>query len=379
MIMAMPLFCSRCGHPLISKELDGRVRDYCISCEAAQYRNPIPATAAIVRNPEGAILLVKRGMPPQAGEWCLPGGYIELDEEADESCLRELWEETGLDGRAPVLVGIYHSESPFYHSVLVSAYVATVRDFSTLQAGDDSVDCRFFQPQEMPKLAFCSHQRALDTFLKREPPILRKTGAPWGAYLITADDPLARVEAAIQGGVRIVQYRDKTADKATLYRTALALRNLTREAGVLLIINDHADLAMAVDADGVHIGQEDMPIEALRAILPPQMLIGLSTHSREQALDAVKRGADYIGCGPLFATPTKAHYQAVGLDLLAWVLNHVDIPVVAIGGIDMTNLSEVAAPGARNVAMVRAFAEDTENRIKRINRRLLSDLSDKSD
>jgi thiamine-phosphate pyrophosphorylase len=230
----------------------------------------------------------------------------------------------------------------------------------------------------MPPLAFDSHQNAVNTFLK-QPPFPRPTNAPWGAYLITSDEPVERVEAAIRGGVRIVQYRDKTADKARLYQTALKLRKLTRDAGALLIINDHADLAQAVEADGVHIGQDDMPIEALRAILPPKMIIGLSTHSRDQALDAVQRGADYIGCGPLFATPTKAHYQAVGLDLLDWVLKHVSIPVVAIGGIDLGNLHQVTALGATNVAMVRAFAEDTENRIKRINRRLLSDLSDSSD
>lgn len=362
--------CIRCGQALVDREHEGRIRDFCTACESPQYRNPVPATAALVLDQKGRILLVKRGMPPRAGEWCLPGGYIELDEEAHESCRRELLEETGLHGTHPSLIGIYHNPSPFYHSVLVCAYQFKVADLSTLQAGDDSVDCRFFAPDQMPPLAFASHQNAVRTFLNQAP-TPQNTSAPWGAYLITADDPIARVQTAIQGGVRIVQYRDKTADKATLYKTAMELRRLTREAGVLLIINDHADLALAVEADGVHIGQDDMPIEALRAILPPHMLIGLSTHSSEQALDAVQRGADYIGCGPLFATPTKAHYTPVGLDLLDWVLRHVTIPVVAIGGIDMANLSEVAAVGARNVAMVRAFAEDTAQRVSAVNKMLL--------
>lgn len=362
--------CTFCGQVLVEKEYEGRFREYCPACQKVNYRNPVPATAAIVSDELGRILLVKRGMPPKAGEWCLPGGYIELDEEADESCQRELLEETGLSGSDPSLIGVYHSDSPFYHSVLVNAFHLRVDDYSSLQAGDDSTDCRFYPVDELPALAFRSHQLALEAFLRRKgfgPRVLR---APWGAYLITSGQEMPLVEAAIRGGVRIVQYRDKTAQKGELFRMAKQLRRITAAADVQLIINDHADLALAVDADGVHIGQDDMPIESLRSILPARMLIGLSTHSREQAMSAMARGADYIGCGPLFATPTKAQYRPVGLDLLAWVMKHVSIPVVAIGGIDMNNLQQVKEAGARNVAMVRAFASDTAERIARVNQTL---------
>jgi len=361
------LFCSKCGHLLVQRECEGRVRAYCQNCQAAQYRNPVPATAAIVSDADGRILLVKRGMPPKVGEWCLPGGYIELDEEAHESCQRELLEETGLTGYRPQLIGVFHSESPFYHSVLVSAYHFQVDDFSCLRAGDDSDDCLFFARDELPAVAFQSHQQALDLFLGGINAPSRTTGDPWGAYLITSADPIPLVRSAISGGVRIVQFRHKSANKKTLYQTALELRRLTRDAAVKLIINDHADLAMAVDADGVHLGQDDMPIEAVRGFLPSKMIIGVSTHSQDQALDAEKRGADYIGCGPLFATPTKAHYQPVGLDLLKWVLKNITIPVVAIGGIDMDNISQLSGAGARNVAMVRAFVQDTAKRVAQVN------------
>ncbi len=369
--MADNLFCCRCGQKLVKKQYEGRVRDYCPQCRAAQYRNPVPASAAIVVDASDRVLLVKRGMPPKAGEWCLPGGYIELDEQAHDSCRRELHEETGLTGHSPELIGVYLSDNPFYHSVLVSAFHIQVDDLTALHPGDDSTDCRFFSAGEIPPLAFHSHQQALADYRARHGKGVRVSGAPWGAYLITSRDPLVQVQAALKGGVRIVQYRDKTGQNVHMYRTAMELRRITAAAGVKLIINDQADLAMAVGADGVHIGQEDMPIEALRAILPSGMLIGLSTHSREQALDAVARGADYIGCGPLFATPTKADYQPVGLELLAWVLGHVDLPVVAIGGIDMTNISQLAALGARNVAMVRAFTEDTARRVAAVNELLL--------
>ncbi len=336
-----------------------------------QYRNPVPATAAVVTDLQDRILLVKRGVPPKVGEWCLPGGYIELDEEAHDSCCRELFEETALTGRDPELIGVYHSESPFYHSVLVSAFRFRVDDISVLQPGDDSTECCFFPADQMPPLAFHSHRQAITAFLSASRAGDRRIYGPWGAYLISSGDALPLVEAAINGGVRVVQLRDKLTDKGALYRVAMDLRRMTTAAGAMLIINDHVDLAMAVSADGVHIGQGDLPIEAVRAILPSQFLIGVSTHTRDQAMDAVVRGADYIGCGPLFATPTKAHYQPVGLELLSWAVQNIRVPVVAIGGINMENIDRVKKAGAQNVAMVRALAEDTAARVAELNRMLL--------
>ena len=184
--------------------------------------------------------------------------------------------------------------------------------------------------------------------------------------MITSRDPLRETEDAVRGGIRIVQYRDKTSLKGELLRIAGRLRKITADAGVRLIINDHADLAVAVGADGVHLGQDDLPIEAVRPIVPENMIIGLSTHSREQALDALRRGADYIGCGPIFATPTKADYPPVGMALLEWAMKNIPIPVVAIGGIELENLPQVRQAGARNAAMVRAFAEDTAQRVRAV-------------
>ena len=369
--MSDVLYCTRCGGRLERREHEGRIREYCTRCRAFQYRNPVPASAAIVTDHEGRVLLVKRGIPPKTGEWCLPGGYIELDEEAHDSCRRELLEETGLHGGNPRLIGVFLSDSPFYHSVLVSAYHLKVEDLSTLRAGDDSTECRFFAVEEMPPIAFRSHLQALQRFWNDSPKGSRSTGAPWGAYLITSADPLRETEAAVRGGIRIVQYRDKSSLKGELYRMAQKLRHITADASVKLIINDHVDLAVAVAADGVHLGQDDLSMEAVRRMVPENMIIGLSTHSREQALDALRRGADYIGCGPIFATPTKAGYQPVGLELLQWVTRNIPLPVVAIGGIDMDNLEQVKGAGAQNAAMVRALSQETSARVDCVNRLLL--------
>jgi thiamine-phosphate pyrophosphorylase len=126
------------------------------------------------------------------------------------------------------------------------------------------------------------------------------------------------------------------------YRECLAIRELTSRAGALFIVNDDPALAIAVKADGVHIGQDDMPIEAARSVLGAGMIIGVSTHSPEQALDAVRRGADYIGVGPLFVTSTKTDVCApVGLEYLEFAVKNIGIPFVAIGGIKRHNLPEV--------------------------------------
>jgi len=179
-------------------------------------------------------------------------------------------------------------------------------------------------------------------------------------YVITGDQgdevETARiVEAALEGGANVIQLRKKSMPMLEQYRLALALRILTREHEALLIVNDHADLAIAADADGVHLGQEDLPPDAVRS-LPGfgGRLIGRSTHSLEQARAAMAEGADYFAVGPVYPTPTKARRPAVGTALVSEVAAIADRPFVAVGGIDHENAPDVIEAGARAVAVVRA-------------------------
>ena len=172
-------------------------------------------------------------------------------------------------------------------------------------------------------------------------------------YLITAARPdLADfLESAVRGGVDIVQIREKElADRALLGALSEA-RDVTRRLGVPLVVNDRVDLAVLAEADFVHVGQDDLPVEAARRF---GVSVGLSTHARAE-IDAA--AADYIGVGPVYATPTKAGRPAVGLELVRYAATNARVPWFAIGGIDATNVAEVVAAGARRVAVVRAIGD----------------------
>lgn len=161
------------------------------------------------------------------------------------------------------------------------------------------------------------------------------------------------VQNMLDSGIRLIQYREKKKKMGAKLEECRAIRDMTRATGAAFIVNDDIDLAMLVHADGVHIGQEDLPIEAVRELVGPDMAIGLSTHSPEQAQDAVRRGADYIGVGPIFPTQTKEDVcAAVGLDYLDWVVKNIALPFVAIGGIKEKNISQVVQHGAHCVALV---------------------------
>ena len=175
---------------------------------------------------------------------------------------------------------------------------------------------------------------------------------------------LAEVAAgAIRGGADAIQLRDKAASTHLLIEEARRLVPLARAAGIPLIINDRVDVARAVGADGVHVGQDDLPIEDARRILGPSGLIGASTHSLEQARLAEHKGVDYIGLGPIFLTPTKPEYGSVGIGLIGLVVQNVRVPVLCIGGIDERNVTTVLEAGAHCVAVVRAVcaAQDPES------------------
>ncbi len=177
---------------------------------------------------------------------------------------------------------------------------------------------------------------------------------------------LSNIEIAkkvLAGGARIVQLRGKGLSSKELLRQAREIRKLSREAGAIFIVNDRAEIALLSDADGVHLGQDDLPVSEARKILGAGKLIGISTHSIEQAMKAQQEGADYIGFGPVFGTTTKADAEeAKGLQALLEIKKNVKIPVVAIGGINLENLADVISSGADAVAVISAIvkAEDIE-------------------
>jgi thiamine-phosphate pyrophosphorylase len=166
------------------------------------------------------------------------------------------------------------------------------------------------------------------------------------------------VRAACQGGADIVQFRDKLITGRERYAAAARLLKICRESRVLFIVNDALEVALAVGADGVHLGQDDLPVAEAKKLIHPlgmkNFLVGASTHSLDEAIQAEREGADYIGIGPVFSTPTKPTYNPVGLELVGAVASRSKVPHVAIGGIDASNVGAVLAAGARRVAVVRA-------------------------
>ena len=170
----------------------------------------------------------------------------------------------------------------------------------------------------------------------------------------------------LDGGVKLIQYREKEKKMGVKLEECKLIRQMTREAGAAFIVNDDIDIAILVEADGVHVGQEDLPIESVRELVGDEMAIGLSTHSPEEAQDALKRGADYIGVGPIFKTFTKEDVvDPVGFEYLEYVAANIDLPYVVIGGIKEHNIDEVVKRGASCVALVTEIVgeEDIKGKI----------------
>lgn len=177
------------------------------------------------------------------------------------------------------------------------------------------------------------------------------------------------VQSLLAAGIRIIQYREKHMKMGAMLEECRILRALTQEAGACFIVDDFVDIALLSKADGVHIGQEDLSVQDVRALAGSKLLIGVSTHAKEQAEKAVRDGADYIGVGPIFATKTKEDVVApVGLSYLSWVKEHITIPFVAIGGIKAHNIGQVVAAGASCCALVSEFvgADDIEASVARV-------------
>ena len=185
-----------------------------------------------------------------------------------------------------------------------------------------------------------------------------KAQPDYSIYLVTDDGCLQGralldcVREALEGGVTLVQYRAKTASSAEMYAEALQLKALCDSFNVPLIINDRLDIAMAVGAAGVHLGQDDLPCAAARKLLGEDYIIGVSAHNPAEAKAALQSGADYLGCGAVFGTATKADVQKLGTEGLAAICKAKGLPVVGIGGVTADNYREVRAAGADGAAIV---------------------------
>lgn len=197
---------------------------------------------------------------------------------------------------------------------------------------------------------------------------------PEGIYGITGDNfahgksNLQCVKAMIEGGIKIIQYRDKTKSIKEKVKEAREIRELCRENGVVFIVNDHVDIALLVDADGVHIGQDDMEPSDVRKLIGDDKIIGLSTHSEEQGMKAyLNPDVDYIGVGPIFPTTTK-DTAPVGLGYLEYAVKNLHLPFTAIGGIKEHNLHEIISRGAKNVCLVSDIvgAEDIAEKVRQL-------------
>jgi thiamine-phosphate diphosphorylase len=198
-----------------------------------------------------------------------------------------------------------------------------------------------------------------------------------GLYVIVdpqqtrARDPVDVARLALAGGARIIQWRDKTRDKGEQLPQAQAIRDLCRERGALFFVNDHVDLALALSADGAHLGQRDLPLPLVRPWLPAGFMLGVSSNTVDEARRAEREGADYVGVGAVFPTVTKSVARPASPERLRDVIAAVKVPVVAIGGINEGNVDQVIAAGADAVAVISAvcLADDVEEAARRLSSR----------
>ncbi len=188
-----------------------------------------------------------------------------------------------------------------------------------------------------------------------------KTKVDYTLYLVTDRELMSTktleeaVEQAIMGGCTLVQLREKTASSREFYQTALNIKTITDKYKVPLIINDRVDIALAIDADGVHVGQSDLPATIVRKIIGKDKILGVSAGCAEKAIEAQREGADYIGVGALFSTSTKTDAKSVSKETLMKIIKEVSIPVVGIGGINEQNAARLKNTGIDGIAVVSAI------------------------
>jgi len=176
-------------------------------------------------------------------------------------------------------------------------------------------------------------------------------------FVVESDASDTLLDAALSGGVDLLQLRDKEADDDVLLEAAERFRSACDRFGALFLLNDRPELALACGADGVHVGQDDLPVDAVRRVVGEEMIIGLSTHSPAQFDEGLASVADYLSAGPVWETPTKAGRPATGLELVRHAASGATKPFFAIGGIDQSNVADVVAAGASRVVVVRAIRD----------------------
>ena len=192
-------------------------------------------------------------------------------------------------------------------------------------------------------------------------------------YLVTDtvyfndDNIWNKMEAALRGGVTLVQYRDKTQESSILYERALKMKALCDKYNVPMLVDDRADIAFAVGAAGVHVGQSDLPAEVVRRMLGAEAILGVSAHNAEEALAAEAAGADYLGCGAVYPTGTKKDTSVIGVEGLKAIRNVTKLPFVGIGGVTLANYRDVLNAGADGAAIVSAIlsADDIESTVQK--------------
>ncbi len=249
----------------------------------------------------------------------------------------------------------------------VQESLRTIEELAKLPGITPKLDPEKFQQARFN--LYTIEQKLLSKLLRRD-----KIERLPGLYVIIDTQALkgrSHIEVArqaIQGGAKTIQLRDKLQSKKELLPIAQQLKNLCTEQDVLFIVNDYLDLALATDADGLHLGQDDLPVKVARQLLSIDKILGISTHSVEQAITAESEGADYIAVGSIYPTPSKETAKVIGLDGLRQIRQAVTLPIVAIGGITGDNAAEVMSAGADSVAVISAIlqAESPEEAARQI-------------
>lgn len=212
--------------------------------------------------------------------------------------------------------------------------------------------------------------------IEKEINVILKPIIPFGIYGITCEkfsrgrNNVTQVKEMVEAGIKIIQYREKYKSIKERYEECKKIREITKKSGVLFIVNDNIDIAQLVNADGIHIGQDDMPVSEAKKLIGEGKIIGVSTHSPEQAEKAIAEKADYIGVGPIYSTETKDDVcSPVGIEYLEYAVKNVKIPFVAIGGIKEHNLETIIEKGAARIALVSEIvgAENVNEKVNRIN------------
>lgn len=349
---------------------------------------PVPG-AAVVCLKQDCVLLVQRGREPNRGRWSFPGGKIMPGETARQAAAREALEETGVQVRVLDVVDVYDAIFPPYHYT-VSDYLAVAESFDEPVPGDDVLDARWVSFSDVDRYDLTEamyivldRARWMMSIREKAPPSLGMELEPVppagmvaratllervrGLYVIT-DDTLVPgrghieiAKAALEGGARLIQLRDKRRDAGELLPIACELRAMCAEANALFIVNDRVDLASACGADGVHLGQTDLPVSEARKLLGPGLIVGVSVENAEQVEQAEAAGADYLGVGAIYGSSSKGDAGApVGLEQIRNFRGRTILPIVAIGGITLNRIPEVREAGADSIAVISAVvaAED---------------------